>query len=211
MTAKSRFLFGEDFRADPAPAADAPDPCAEAAAAAYEAGMAAGRAEAAAETERRLAEALAFVGTGLAAGLGRIEAAEAAIEGEAFGFFEALARALAGQALAETPLAPFREAAETAFRHLRGVPHLAVRVPPELVEGADATLGRMARERGYEGRIIVLGEDGLGPGDVRFEWADGGAVADRQATDAAIAAALAAGREASAAGRIGSREEGTGP
>ena len=204
MTAKRRFLFGEDFRADPAPAADAPDPCAEAVAAAYAAGVAAGRAEAAAETERRLAEALAAIGTGLAAGLGRIGTAEAAIEAEAFGFFEALARALAGQALAETPLAPFREAAETAFRHLRGVPHLAVRVPSDLVEGADATLGRLARERGYEGRIIVLGEDGLGPGDVRFEWADGGAVSDRQATDDAIAAALAAGRAGSREGETGS-------
>ncbi len=194
MTTARRFLFGEDFRADPAPAADAPDPCAEAVATAYAEGVAAGRAEAAAETERRLAEALASVGSGLAAGLGRIEAAERAIETEAFGFFEALARALAGQALAEAPMAAFREAADTAFRHLRGVPHLAVRVPSALVEGADAMLGRMARERGYEGRVIVLGEDGLGPGDVRFEWADGGAQGDRQAVEDAVAAALAAGR-----------------
>ncbi len=62
---------------------------------------------------------------------------------------------------------------------LRGVPHLAVCVNDALVEEVDAMLKRLARERGFEGRIVVLGEPDIALGDARLEWADGGIVRDR--------------------------------
>ena len=52
----------------------------------------------------------------------------------------------------------------------------------------------MARERGFEGRIIVLGDDGMSPGDVRIEWADGGVVRDAGAVDEAVQRVLAGQR-----------------
>ena len=48
-----------------------------------------------------------------------------------------------------------------------------------LVEPVDALMQRMARERGFEGRLVILGEPDIAPGDVRLEWADGGVVRDR--------------------------------
>ena len=52
----------------------------------------------------------------------------------------ALARKLAGEALDDEPLAVIADAAAQAFQHLRGVPHLAVRVNDDLVEQVDALL-----------------------------------------------------------------------
>jgi flagellar assembly protein FliH len=56
----------------------------------------------------------------------------------------------------------------------------------------------MARERGYEGRLVVMGEPDIAPGDGRIEWADGGIVREQArieaAVDQAVAGALGARR-----------------
>ena len=44
--------------------------------------------------------------------------------------------------------------------------------------------------QGFDGRLIVLAETGLAPGDCRIEWADGGLTRDRAATAAAIGEAV---------------------
>jgi len=46
------------------------------------------------------------------------------------------------------------------------------------------------RLHGFEGRLILLAEPGMAPGDCRIEWADGGLVRDRAATEAAIGEAV---------------------
>ena len=101
-----------------------------------------------------------------------------------------LARRIAGDALDAKPLATIGEAARTALQHLRGVPHLVVRVNDALVDEAEALMKSLARERGYEGRLGVLGEPDLLPGDARIEWADGGIVRDRTRIEASVRDAL---------------------
>lgn len=198
-TQARRFLFGDDFR-DPRPrAAAAPaDPFREEREAAdlagYARGLEAGRCEAEMRTQHRTAEALERIAEAAAAAVGGLDARAREIEGLGVAFFRALAAKLAGRALASQPLAAIAEAAEAAFRHVRGVPHLAVRVAADLVEPVDALLKPMARERGFEGRIIVIGDDQIVPGDARLEWADGGVVRDAAAIDAEISALLAAHR-----------------
>jgi hypothetical protein len=39
---------------------------------------------------------------------------------------------------------------------------------------------RLAQESGFAGRLVVLGEPDIAPGDGRIEWADGGFVIDAQ-------------------------------
>lgn len=191
MTAQ-RFPFGDDFRR-PVPKPGDLAVRAELERAAHARGFAEGQAAAAAETERRLAEALERLGPAASAAFGELARIGAEVETDAVTFFEAVARTLAGTALAEKPLAGIAEAALATFRHLRGVPHLAVRVHEQLVEGTDELLRRLARESGYEGRIIVLGDTEIRPGDARMEWADGGVLIDRAALDDAVALALAGG------------------
>ncbi len=198
-TGARRFLFGDDFR-DPQPQAppvpvDAFREEREAAEqAGYARGVEAGRREAEMQTQRRIAEALEHTAQRATAALGGLDARAREIEGLGLTFFHALAAKLAGRALASQPLAAIAEAAETAFRHVRGVPHLAVRVSADLVEAVDALLKPMARERGFEGRIIVIGDDQVVAGDARLEWADGGVVRDAAAIDAEISTLLAAHR-----------------
>ncbi len=101
-----------------------------------------------------------------------------------------IARKIAGDALDAAPLAGIEEAARSALQHLRGVPHLVVRVHDGLVEDAEALVKRLARERGFEGRLVVLGDPETVPGDARIEWADGGVVRERARIEAAVAEAL---------------------
>lgn len=193
------FLFGDDL-SRPAAARQAEDDLARAAEArqraaleqeAFARGHAAGRAEAEAETARFHALALGRIADEIARAGGAIDAEAAAIEDEALVFFAALARRLAGRALDREPLAPIRDAAAEAFRHLRGVPHLVARIHESLVEEVDAALRRMAREAGFEGRIVVIGAEDIPRGDARLEWADGAVVADRAALEEAVGRVLA--------------------
>ncbi|WP_375459008.1 flagellar assembly protein FliH [uncultured Enterovirga sp.] len=162
----------------------------------YARGLAAGRQEAAASTEQHLAEASDRLANGIGMALAEIDRRAGDIEQDALAFFEALARRLAGEALAAQPLGPIGEAASEAFRHLRGVPHLAVRVNEDLVDGVEALLRSMARDRGYEGRIIVLGEADIPPGDARLDWADGGIVRERRHLDEAVEGILSRAAQA---------------
>jgi flagellar assembly protein FliH len=57
-------------------------------------------------------------------------------------------------------------------------PRLTVRVGEELVEELRERIEAMARQRGFEGRLVILGEPGLGPADCRIDWAEGGAERD---------------------------------
>lgn len=197
--AATPFLFGDDLR-QPASARQAADDIARTAEAqqraalerdAFERGRATGRAEAEAETSRIRALALDRIAAEIARATGAVDAKAAAIEDEAITFFATLAQRLAGRALAREPLAPLQEAAAEAFRHLRGVPHLVARVHESLVEDVDVTLRTMARESGFEGRIVVIGAEDIPRGDARLEWADGAVVAARAALEAAVGDVLA--------------------
>lgn len=192
------FLFGEDFR-QPGSGRRGPGDRERVAERqqrealeleAFERGRAAGRAEAEAETARLKVSALQRLADEVGRSSATLDARTAEVEDEALAFFSALATALAGQALAREPLSAIEEGAREAFRHLRGVPHLVARVHSDLVEDVDAALRGLAREHGFEGRIVVIGSEELRPGDARLEWADGAVVADRRQHEAAISALL---------------------
>ena len=187
------FLFDTDFRRPQGHAAAAKEAAAiaEAEARAHARGVQEGRAQAEAQAQGRLADALVRLGLAAAGLLNQSDARDAEREEQALAFSVSLARKLAGDALDADPLAGIGEAARAALQHLRGVPHLVVRVHEDLVDGAEALVRGLARERGYEGRLVVLGEPHLSPGDARIEWADGGVVRDRATIEAAVLGALA--------------------
>jgi flagellar assembly protein FliH len=196
MANAARFLFDRDFR-NPAPDQKQAAAMADAEARGYMRGLADGQRQAEAEAQARLADAQARLADALsrlaaAAGtlLETLDAHQAETERVSLDLALTLARKLAGEALARDPLGPIGEAAAQAFQHLRGVPHLVVRVNDALVEAVDALVHRMARERGFDGRLVTLGDPTLPPGDARLEWADGGVVRDQARIEQAVAAAL---------------------
>ena len=65
-------------------------------------------------------------------------------------------------------------------------PHVVVRVNNELYAATRERLEEIARSRGFEGRLVVLGEAEIAPGDCRIEWADGGVIRNQAAVASAI-------------------------
>jgi flagellar assembly protein FliH len=197
MSTVRKFLFSEDFRG-PTPEEEAARAAAERAAQeealrqAFARGVEEGRRQAAAENERRLEDTMQRLTAEASARFAALDLAIERTESEALAYFDALARKLAGSALAEQPLSAVADAATAAFRHLRGVPHLVARVATPIVEDTDSLLRRIGRESGFEGRIIVIGDEDLGPGDVRLEWAEGGVARDRVSFERAIESAVGA-------------------
>jgi flagellar assembly protein FliH len=198
MRASRPFLFDTDFGRQrgpsPAEAEAAAQVAAEreaTAAAAHARGLQEGRAEAAAQGQARLADALTRVGLAAAGLIHQSDARDSEREAQALAFATALAKRIAGEALDARPLAGVEEAARAALRHLRGVPHLVLRLNESLVEDAETLMRRLAREHGFEGRLVVLGEPDMPPGDARLEWADGGVVRERARIEAGLAEALA--------------------
>ena len=109
---------------------------------------------------------------------------------EAIRFGTDIAMKLAGKLLDEKPIASIQEVARQIFIDLRGHAHVAVRVAPDLVDSTKEKLTAIARERGFEGKLIVMGEPEIIPGDVRIEWADGGIVRDRAQLEQSVLAGV---------------------
>ena len=103
----------------------------------------------------------------------------------------AMAKALAGAALGEKPLARIEQAVRECMSHARLAPHLVVRVNEAAVESVEGLIGRLARESGFAGRLVVLGEPDIAPGDGRIEWADGGFAVDTQQVSELVEQAVA--------------------
>lgn len=186
MANASGILFKHDFRRPETVDTKHQAALSEAEARGRAAGIAAGLAQAQAATQTRVAEALEAVVQQSARLLGEADTRYAEIEEQALGFALTFARKLAGEALRVNPTGPIADAARAAFQHLRAVPHLVIRVNDALVGDVDSLVGRLAREQGFEGRLIVMGEPEIAPGDVRLEWADGGVVRERSRIEAAV-------------------------
>ncbi|HSP26825.1 MAG TPA: flagellar assembly protein FliH, partial [Saliniramus sp.] len=177
--AKKKFLFQRDFGAPTGtPSPKLQEALADAERRGIEKGRAEGRAQAMAESDAALAATLARLADAATAMLARADEDREAFEREAIAFAMALGQKLAGDALSRFPMDAIAQVARSSFEHLRGVPHLVVRVNEDLVEKTDALMKKIARERGFEGRLVIMGEPDIAKGDARLEWADGGIVRD---------------------------------
>jgi flagellar assembly protein FliH len=190
MTARAKFLFDQDFGSSGGkpviPVADHSARLAQAEQVAYRSGFTAGEAKAAADAKQSTTAALAKAGAALDRLREDLSALETRLESEAVDVALAVAQKLVPELLTREPLAELTALARDCFRHLVGAPHVAVRVSDSLYEQAREALEEIARERGFEGRLVVLAEPGIAPGDCRIEWADGGITRDSAAAEAAI-------------------------
>jgi flagellar assembly protein FliH len=120
---------------------------------------------------------------GIAAGFAGIETR---METEAVDVAVAVARKLCDSLIAAEPLGEITGLVRDCFSHLVSTPHLVVRINASLYEVAREGIERMAKQSGFEGRLVILAEPEIATGDCRIEWADGGVVLDRAAIDAKI-------------------------
>ena len=145
-----------------------------------------GRQEALEEQPARLAAAMEKLGVQVSLEIARSEARALAQEIGAIELALELARKIAGRAIESYPVSAVENAVQECFTEARTAPHIAVRVHESLVEDVKAHLGKLAADRGFAGKLVILGEPEIAPGDVRLEWADGGVVRERAAIDQAI-------------------------
>lgn len=205
MSAPAKFMFDVDFAAGAASKEPTAVPLAEHRAAVAQAeaegrrqGVAAGEAAAAAraaaaeaEAAKRNAAALERIAGAIDALVGGFGAVEARMNTEAIEVAVAVARKLAPELIAREPFAEIAALAAECFTHLVAAPHVVVRVNDGVYDIARERLATIAHQRGFDGRLVVLAEPHIQPGDCRVEWADGGVVRDRTVTDASIADAVA--------------------
>jgi flagellar assembly protein FliH len=189
MKATAKYLFDEDFATGEKPTitlVEAERRRADAESQAYRKGFAAGEAKAETDIAQRSAAALAVI----ADGLNRLDRAladiEARLETEAVQVAVAVGSRLAPELIAREPLAEISALATECFLHLVKTPHVVVRIAADIYETAKEKLEEITSARGFEGRLVVMADESMAPGDCRIEWAEGGVARDRSAVLADI-------------------------
>ena len=192
MATPAKFLFDMDFsepdksRERPATQAEIAQKIASAEARAYRDGYDAGQREAKAESDRRVALALEEIAVGIKAIEARFGGIETRMETEAVDVAVAVARKLCSELILREPLGEITGLVSNCFSHLVSTPHLVVRVNDSLYEVARERVERLAKQNGFEGRLVILAEPEIESGDCKIEWADGGVVLERAAIEAKI-------------------------
>jgi flagellar assembly protein FliH len=192
MAAPAKFLFDMDFSAPdkkrerPATPAEIAQKIAAAEARAYRDGYETAQREARAESDRRAALALEEVAICIKGIATRFAGIETRMETEAVDVAVAVARKLCGELIAGEPLGEITRLVSDCFSHLVATPHLVVRINDRLYETARERIERLAKQSGFEGRLVILAEPEIDTGDCKIEWADGGVVLERAAVEARI-------------------------
>jgi len=189
MKATAKYMFDEDFATGEKPTitlVEAERRRADAEAQAHRKGFAAGQAQAQNEVAQRTAAALALIADGLERLDRALTGIETRLETEAVEVSVAVAAKLAPELIAREPFAEISALATECFHQLVTTPHIVVRIGADIYETAKDKLEEFARARGFEGRLVVLSDPDMAPGDCRIEWADGGITRDQAATLSAI-------------------------
>jgi flagellar assembly protein FliH len=192
MGAPAKFLFDTDFSAPdksrerPVTPAEIAQKIAAAEARAYRDGYDAGQREARAASDRRTALALEEISIAIQGIATRFSGIETRMETEAVDVAVAVARILCSALIAGEPLGEITALVSECFSHLVSTPHLVVRINDSLYEAARDRIEKLAKQSGFEGRLVILAEPQIDTGDCRIEWADGGVVLERTAIEAKI-------------------------
>jgi flagellar assembly protein FliH len=191
MAAPAKFMFDTDFAApdksrERPTQAEMAERIAAAEQRAYRNGFDAGQREAKAESDRRTALALEEIKLGMQGIAARFAGIETRMETEAVDVAVAVARKLCSELIAAEPLGEIVGLVKDCFSHLVSTPHLVVRINASLYEAAREGIERLAKQSGFEGRLVILAEPEIATGDCRIEWADGGVVLERAAIEAKI-------------------------
>jgi flagellar assembly protein FliH len=142
------------------------------------------------EGEQRCAAQLDKIATEMHLVVGRLAAIETQLEREAIDVASAIARQLAPALMARQPLAEIEAIVLDVLSHVRAAPHVAVRVSPDMAESAGTRLKKIAEERGFTSRLVILPDPAIASGNCLVEWADGGVSRDAAAIETRIQQAI---------------------
>ncbi|WP_208995164.1 FliH/SctL family protein [Roseibium hamelinense] len=224
MTNKSKFLFDIDFSEPEEPEVVAPPepeipmmPVQEhqkalkaAKAQAFEEGRAKALKDLQSGQEKLLTDEVHRLVDAVSRVLDDLGEQQAAQEKDAIGLCFLIARRLCAHLIARQPLAETVALVSECLGPLRRAPHLVIRVPEKDVEALRSKVDPIVHEKGFEGRLVILGEPELARGDCHIEWADGGIRRDRKAIERDIDASVKSYFQAQAAAAKARRPQHTG-
>lgn len=101
-----------------------------------------------------------------------------------------IASTLAPALIAQQPEGEIIELLTNCLGPLRRTSHLVVRLNETEVPSLRQIIDDLAREKGFEGRLVIMGEDNIKEGDCRIEWADGGIIRDSTRTHEEITSTI---------------------
>lgn len=153
----------------------------------FEEGQETGKAEALQQLE---AETLQQVNAVLDAAvkiLGAVERECGQVRRNAIEIAQAAADLLAGELIARHPELNTEALFRDALEYAGDAPHIAVTVNDAHAERVQAIVTKLAAERGYDGKVVVLGDPETATGDCSLQWADGGVALETDKLRTAIA------------------------
>ncbi|AXS41483.1 FliH/SctL family protein [Breoghania sp. L-A4] len=154
----------------------------------HQKGLAAGRAEVVDKEADRLAGEADRLTSSVDALLKGIEGEQERLEKDAVGLAFLAARRFAAHLIAREPLGEVVALLSECLGPLRRQPHVVVRINERDSDRLKNAVDGLVYEKGFEGRLVILGEPDLERGDCRIEWADGGLLRDRKALEKQIEA-----------------------
>lgn len=195
MITAQRFLFETSFdpedehlravveaEPEPEPEPEPPPPptfseaeLAAARAEARAAGIEEGRREAMESIERQTATTLQAVGGQIMALLESQKEADAALAGQIAELTLTMMRKMVPALMSRAAGGEIEAVIRRCLADLMEEPRVVVRVADALLESVKARVDRIVADTHFQGAVVLIAEPGLKPGDVRVEWADGGA------------------------------------
>lgn len=159
---------------------------AEACCTAYEEGRGEGEAEALKSIEEAIRTETGVLVESTQQLLGDVERECDHIRRNAIELATMTANLLAEELIARTPSLNLEQLFADALEHLGDAPHIALTVNDALAEGVQKSVATIAADRGFTGKIVVLGDPETKKGDCSLQWADGGISLDFEKTSQQI-------------------------
>lgn len=88
------------------------------------------------------------------------------------------ANLLAGELISRHPTINLEAMFREALEHIDDAPHIAITVNDAHAEAVQKAVSAVGAERGFTGKIVVLGDPDTKMGDCSLQWADGGITLD---------------------------------
>lgn len=138
-----------------------------------DAGAARGRADAVAAFDKQVAGALTTIAQQTAA-IAKAVAAEAAAAGRSVDLALAIVKKLHPALVERQGLAEIEAILGQCLESLKQEPRLVAYVHTARLDALQERLGQLSTASGFDGRVVLIGDDEMGQSDCRVEWADGG-------------------------------------
>jgi len=138
-----------------------------------EAGAARGRNEAVAAFDKQVVATLGTIAQQTAA-IAKGIAAEAQAAGKSVDLALAIVRKLHPALVERQGMAEIEAVLNQCLESLKQEPRLVAYVHSARLDALQERLAQLSASSGFEGRVVLIGDDEMGQSDCRVEWADGG-------------------------------------